>query len=294
MIYDNYSAPFFGGDYRVLRGGSWAVGAGAVRPSFRNWDLPIRRQIFSGAPPGLGRLMCRHLAWLGAPAHAGLARRSNREHGLLRQSYAPRRQRHGLMNADGWGVGLLDAGRPEPARWRSARPLWGDASFASVAPHVSAACDRSPPSGRRPSGMPLDESGCGAVHRRPLAAVAQRPASTAAVLPDAAWRAPSRSATARCSPRRVRWTAPDRVRRTRRRGRPAATRAPGSTCCSATASGSLATTWGDTLSLSSSSRTASSSPASRTTTTRAGATSPTAAWSSVTPDGVTRHRPGEA
>jgi gamma-glutamyl hercynylcysteine S-oxide synthase len=48
MIYDNYSAPFFGGDYRVLRGGSWATGAAAVRTSFRNWDLPIRRQIFSG------------------------------------------------------------------------------------------------------------------------------------------------------------------------------------------------------------------------------------------------------
>ncbi|MDT4900304.1 MAG: gamma-glutamyl hercynylcysteine S-oxide synthase [Pseudonocardiales bacterium] len=49
MLYRQYSAPFFGGDYRVLRGGSWAVGSGnTLRPSFRNWDLPIRRQIFSG------------------------------------------------------------------------------------------------------------------------------------------------------------------------------------------------------------------------------------------------------
>jgi iron(II)-dependent oxidoreductase len=48
MLYADYSAPFFGGDYKVLRGGSWAVGADAVRPSFRNWDLPIRRQIFTG------------------------------------------------------------------------------------------------------------------------------------------------------------------------------------------------------------------------------------------------------
>jgi len=48
MLYDTYSAPFFGGDYRVLRGGSWAVAGSAVRPSFRNWDLPIRRQIFTG------------------------------------------------------------------------------------------------------------------------------------------------------------------------------------------------------------------------------------------------------
>jgi gamma-glutamyl hercynylcysteine S-oxide synthase len=52
MIYERYSQPFFdgvaSGDYRVLRGGSWAVAANILRPSFRNWDHPIRRQIFSG------------------------------------------------------------------------------------------------------------------------------------------------------------------------------------------------------------------------------------------------------
>lgn len=48
MIYDRYSRPFFDGDYRVLRGGSWAVAPGILRPSFRNWDHPIRRQIFAG------------------------------------------------------------------------------------------------------------------------------------------------------------------------------------------------------------------------------------------------------
>lgn len=48
MLYADYSAPFFGGDFRVLRGGSWAVGGASIRPSFRNWDLPVRRQIFSG------------------------------------------------------------------------------------------------------------------------------------------------------------------------------------------------------------------------------------------------------
>ena len=52
MVYENYSQPFFDGvttgDYRVLRGGSWAVAPGILRPSFRNWDHPIRRQIFSG------------------------------------------------------------------------------------------------------------------------------------------------------------------------------------------------------------------------------------------------------
>jgi gamma-glutamyl hercynylcysteine S-oxide synthase len=48
MIYRAYSEPFFGGDYKVLRGGSWAVAKSAIRPSFRNWDHPIRRQIFTG------------------------------------------------------------------------------------------------------------------------------------------------------------------------------------------------------------------------------------------------------
>lgn len=48
MIYERYSQPFFDGDYRVLRGGSWAVESAILRPSFRNWDHPYRRQIFSG------------------------------------------------------------------------------------------------------------------------------------------------------------------------------------------------------------------------------------------------------
>jgi iron(II)-dependent oxidoreductase len=48
MLYERYSLPFFGGDFRVLRGGSWAVAPSTIRPSFRNWDLPIRRQIFCG------------------------------------------------------------------------------------------------------------------------------------------------------------------------------------------------------------------------------------------------------
>jgi iron(II)-dependent oxidoreductase len=46
--YREYSEIFFGPDYKVLRGGSWATHPAAMRTSFRNWDFPIRRQIFSG------------------------------------------------------------------------------------------------------------------------------------------------------------------------------------------------------------------------------------------------------
>ncbi len=46
--YPQYSEVFFGKEYKVLRGGSWATRPGAIRNTFRNWDYPIRRQIFSG------------------------------------------------------------------------------------------------------------------------------------------------------------------------------------------------------------------------------------------------------
>lgn len=77
--------------------------------------------------------------------------------GLHRQSYAPRHQRRGLLNADGWGVGFYAPGQDQPVRWRSAKPLWGDASFASVAPVLTSravlAAVRS-----ATVGMPMDES----------------------------------------------------------------------------------------------------------------------------------------
>ncbi|WP_233531109.1 ergothioneine biosynthesis protein EgtB [Antrihabitans sp. YC2-6] len=46
--YAEYSQVFFGGDYRILRGGSFGTDPVACRGTFRNWDHPIRRQIFSG------------------------------------------------------------------------------------------------------------------------------------------------------------------------------------------------------------------------------------------------------
>ncbi|MFE0190153.1 ergothioneine biosynthesis protein EgtB [Streptomyces sp. NPDC058989] len=46
--YREYSEVFFGDQYKVLRGGSFAVDPVACRGTFRNWDLPVRRQIFAG------------------------------------------------------------------------------------------------------------------------------------------------------------------------------------------------------------------------------------------------------
>jgi glutamine amidotransferase len=76
--------------------------------------------------------MCRHLAYLGPPATL----RSviiDPPHGLYRQAWAPRFQRYGTVNADGFGVGWYAAGDPEPARYRRSVPIWGDESFADVA-----------------------------------------------------------------------------------------------------------------------------------------------------------------
>ncbi|HEY3830439.1 MAG TPA: SUMF1/EgtB/PvdO family nonheme iron enzyme [Solirubrobacteraceae bacterium] len=46
--YREYSEVFFGGDYLVLRGGSWATNRRVASATFRNWDYPQRRQIFAG------------------------------------------------------------------------------------------------------------------------------------------------------------------------------------------------------------------------------------------------------
>ena len=100
--------------------------------------------------------MCRHLAWLGRPRTLS-ALVLEPPSSLLVQSYAPRRQRYGTVNADGWGVGFFTPGRAQPARWRSARPLWGDPSFASVAPVVSSGCVVAAVRSAT-VGMPLEES----------------------------------------------------------------------------------------------------------------------------------------
>ncbi|NED35040.1 class II glutamine amidotransferase, partial [Streptomyces sp. SID8499] len=76
--------------------------------------------------------MCRHIACVGPEEPLGRLL-VDPPHGLYRQSWAPRRQRHGTVNADGFGVGWYAEGDPVPARYRRAGPIWADLSFADLA-----------------------------------------------------------------------------------------------------------------------------------------------------------------
>ncbi|MFI5972123.1 ergothioneine biosynthesis protein EgtC [Streptomyces sp. NPDC051452] len=76
--------------------------------------------------------MCRHLAYLGPEQPLGRLL-VEPAHSLFRQSWAPRRQRYGTVNADGFGVGWYAPGDPAPARYRRAGPIWADLSFTDLA-----------------------------------------------------------------------------------------------------------------------------------------------------------------
>ncbi len=95
---------------------------------------PTRR---TGEGRKAGRLMCRHLAYLGPPV-------TLREllfdppHSLLRQSWAPRDMRGGgTINADGFGIGWYPDGAA-PVRYRRAQPIWSDPTIAELAAVTSA------------------------------------------------------------------------------------------------------------------------------------------------------------
>ncbi|RAG86578.1 hypothetical protein DN069_05845 [Streptacidiphilus pinicola] len=92
--------------------------------------------------------MCRHLAYLGPVV--SLAEVVVRPaHGLYEQSWSPRRQRYGTVNADGFGLGWYpepvasgpedesgpdeEAEAPEPARYRRAVPIWADPNLRDLA-----------------------------------------------------------------------------------------------------------------------------------------------------------------
>ena len=77
--------------------------------------------------------MCRHLAYLG-PETTLASILLEPEHGLYQQSWAPRRQRHGTVNADGFGVGWYPAGpEQDAARYRRAVPIWADPNLPDLA-----------------------------------------------------------------------------------------------------------------------------------------------------------------
>ena len=76
--------------------------------------------------------MCRHLAYLG-PSVSLKSLLIDPPYGLYRQAWAPRMQRHGTVNADGFGIGWYAPADPVPARYRRAVPMWGDPSLADLA-----------------------------------------------------------------------------------------------------------------------------------------------------------------
>jgi glutamine amidotransferase len=77
--------------------------------------------------------VCRFVAYVGPP----ITLQSlvlDPPFGLVPQSYKPRFQRHGVVNADGFGCGWFDKDvRPEPALYRRDKPIWSDSSFRSMA-----------------------------------------------------------------------------------------------------------------------------------------------------------------
>ncbi|NRQ39327.1 ergothioneine biosynthesis protein EgtC [Nonomuraea sp. NN258] len=142
--------------------------------------------------------MCRHAAWLGTrqPLTSLI---DEPEHGLLKQSYAPRHQRHGMINADGFGVGWYNEARAEPVRYRRTVPIWSDANLPALAQvarsHCLLAAVRS-----ATAGMPIEETATapftegtwllshnGRVARDALADLGEDLAARAESTCDAAW-----------------------------------------------------------------------------------------------------------
>ena len=267
--YREYSEVFFGPEYKVLRGGSfarrtrWPAGARSATGTY-----PIRRQIFAGfrtadaRPDGGG-------ADVPSPRLPRAARRRSADvvtrppHALFRQSWAPRRQRHGTVNADGFGIGWYAERRSGvPARYRRAGPIWADPSFADLARVVRSTRAARGRARRHRGGRSTDEAAAAPFADGPLAVQPQRrgaPAGRVARRPSARplpARGPARAggalrlraalgagpapAARRGAGRRAAW------RDSCRRGRGAA---PGSRLNLLLTDGATiaATAWGDTL-----------------------------------------------
>ncbi len=81
--------------------------------------------------------MCRHLAYLGHPVTLAEVL-TEPSHSLYQQSWAPRMQRHGTVNADGFGVGWYPP-EGEPARYRRSVPIWTDPNLTELARTIRSA-----------------------------------------------------------------------------------------------------------------------------------------------------------
>jgi gamma-glutamyl hercynylcysteine S-oxide hydrolase len=76
--------------------------------------------------------VCRHLAYVGPPVTLS-SLVVEPAHSLVRQSYAPIDMRcGGTINADGFGAGWYPEPHAPPVRYRSAQPIWSDASFSAL------------------------------------------------------------------------------------------------------------------------------------------------------------------
>ncbi|WP_283133214.1 ergothioneine biosynthesis protein EgtC [Rhizohabitans arisaemae] len=100
--------------------------------------------------------MCRHLAWLGPPRTLN-SLIYEPEYGLESQSYRPRMQRYGVVNADGFGVGWYLPGRDRPVRYRRAVPIWSDDNIRALAEVTTAGCLVAAVR-TASAGMPVEES----------------------------------------------------------------------------------------------------------------------------------------
>ena len=102
--------------------------------------------------------MCRHVGYLGAPVSLATLL-LDPPHSLERQAWEPSHLDVGNVNADGWGVGWYDPDvGPEPARYRTATPMWADHRFAGIARHVRAAHVVAAVRNASP-GLPIEDSG---------------------------------------------------------------------------------------------------------------------------------------
>jgi gamma-glutamyl hercynylcysteine S-oxide hydrolase len=76
--------------------------------------------------------MCRHFAYIGERVSMKSVL-YDPPHSLIEQAWAPRMQKHGTMNVDGFGVGWYAEGDRIPARYRRAGPIWADDDLRDLA-----------------------------------------------------------------------------------------------------------------------------------------------------------------